>query len=77
MAYRKEIIAEIVRQNSSHFGSEPSILEYLKFRFIIRNWSDEKLLTGLVTMNINIDFSKRGNPHGAAIGASVNRKMGK
>lgn len=59
MTYRKEVIAEIVRRNSEHFGRGPTLFDYIKFRFIIRKWSYEKLLQGLVTMNNNIAFLTR------------------
>lgn len=53
MSYRKEVFNEVVKQHSKIFGRDPTVFERLSLRWQLRNWSYERLLEGLVVMNIH------------------------
>lgn len=54
MAYRKEIISEIFNVHTVIFGRGPKIWETLFVKWQLRKWSDERLLGGLVVLNIEL-----------------------
>lgn len=52
--YYNEVLAELVKQFSKIFGRKPTVFEYLSFLWQIRKFTYQKLLDGLVIINIEL-----------------------
>ena len=53
MSYREEVFDEIVSQHSKIFGRGPTVVERYLLKWQVRSWTYDRLLGGLVLMNVD------------------------